>query len=115
MKFLQIGEAILKISKNSKQRQEDLLQLTVHKTRRKQQKRKDQRSLQENQKYHGTISPKDGHNKGQNSRDPLDAEKIKKTWKGYMEELYKKDLHEQDYGDGVLSKPEPVNHSRTGV
>ena len=32
-----------------------------------------------------------------------------------MEELYKKDLHEQDYGDGVLSKPEPVNHSRTGV
>ena len=41
MKFLQIGEAILKIPKNSKERQEGLLQLTVHKTRRKQQKGKD--------------------------------------------------------------------------
>ena len=53
--------------------------------------------------------------KDRNGIDLTEAEDIKKRWQGYMEELYKKDLHEQDYGDGVLSKPEPVNHSRTGV
>ena len=28
-------------------------------------------------------------------------------WKEYMEELYKKDLNEQDYYDAVVSHPEP--------
>ena len=28
-------------------------------------------------------------------------------WKEYMEELYKKDLNEPDYHDGVISHPEP--------
>ena len=28
-------------------------------------------------------------------------------WKEYMEELYKKDLNEWDYYDGVVSYPEP--------
>ena len=63
----------------------------------------------------GNISPKDEHNKGQDSRDLLDAEEIKKTWKGHMEELYKKALNEQDYDEGVLSKPEPVIDSGIGV
>ena len=36
--------------------------------------------------------PKDGHNKGQNGRDLVDIEEIKKRQKEYMEELYKKDL-----------------------
>ena len=39
--------------------------MTVHKTRRKQEKGKEQRSLHENEKYQGNISAKDGHNKGQ--------------------------------------------------
>ena len=51
--------------------------------------------------------PKDGHNKGQNGRDLVDIEEIKKRWKEYMEELYKKDLNEPDYYDGVVSHPEP--------
>ena len=51
--------------------------------------------------------PKDGHNKGQNGRDLVDTEEIKKRWKEYMEELYKKDLNEPDYYDGVVSHPEP--------
>ena len=45
--------------------------------------------------------------KTKNSRDQVDAEEIKKRWKVYMEELYKKDLNEPDYYDGVVSHPEP--------
>ena len=41
-----------------------------------------------------------------NCRDLVDAEEIKKRWKEYMEELYKKDLIELDYYDGVVSHPE---------
>ena len=37
----------------------------------------------------------------------VDAEEIKKRWKEYMEELYKKTLNELDYYDGVVSHPEP--------
>ena len=45
--------------------------------------------------------------KDRNSRDLEDAEEIKKRWKEYTEELYKKDIHELDYYDGVVSDPEP--------
>ena len=40
--------------------------------------------------------------KDRNSRDLEDAEEIKKRWKEYMEELYKKDLNEPDYYDSVV-------------
>ena len=42
-----------------------------------------------------------------NGRDLVDAEEIKKRWKEYMEKLYKKDLNELDYYDGVVSHPQP--------
>ena len=35
------------------------------------------------------------------------GDEIKKRWKEYMEELYKKVLNELDYYDGVVSHPEP--------
>ena len=35
--------------------------------------------------------------KDRNGRDLEDAEEIKKRWKEYTEELYKKDLNELDY------------------
>ena len=37
----------------------------------------------------------------------LIIEEIKKRWKEYIEELYKKDVNELDYYDGVVSHPEP--------
>ena len=49
----------------------------------------------------GTIKDKNG-------TDLLDAEAIKKRWKQCTEELYKKDLNEQDQYDGVVSHPEPA-------
>ena len=45
--------------------------------------------------------------KGKNGNDPVDADEIKKRWKEYMEEQYKKDLNELDNDDDVVSHPEP--------
>ena len=36
-----------------------------------------------------------------------EAEDIKKRWQEYTEELYKKDLNDQDNHDGVITHPEP--------
>ena len=47
--------------------------------------------------------------KDKNGRDLVDTEEIKKRWKEYTEELYKKDINELDYYDGVVSHPEPDN------
>ena len=38
--------------------------------------------------------------------DPTEAEDIKKGWQEYTEELYKKDLHDQDNHDGVITQLE---------
>ena len=70
-------------------------------------KREDQRRLQENWKCQGSTSPKDEHDKRQKRKRPVDVEEIKKRWKEYMQELYKKDLNEPDNHDGVVSHPEP--------
>ena len=45
--------------------------------------------------------------KDRNSKDPIEAEKIKKRWKEYTEELYKTDLNDSDNHDGVVSHSEP--------
>ena len=39
--------------------------------------------------------------------DLTEAEHIKKRWHKYTEELYKKDLHDQDNHDGVITHLEP--------
>ena len=38
---------------------------------------------------------------------PYEAEDIKKRWQEYTEELYKKDLHDPDNHDGMLTHLEP--------
>ena len=45
--------------------------------------------------------------KDKNGRDLIDAKKIKKRWKEYMEELYKKDSDVLDDYDSMVSHPEP--------
>ena len=45
--------------------------------------------------------------KDRNVLDLTEAEDIKKRWQEYTEELYKKDLHEQDNHDGVITHLEP--------
>ena len=44
--------------------------------------------------------------KNRNSKDLIEAEEIKK-WQEYTEELYKKDLHDPDNHDGVVTHLEP--------
>ena len=45
--------------------------------------------------------------KNRNGRDLTEAEDIKKRWQEYTEELYKKDLHDPDNHDGVITHLEP--------
>ena len=45
--------------------------------------------------------------KDRNGMDLTEAEDIKKRWQEYTEELYKKDLHDQDNHDHVITQIEP--------
>ena len=55
----------------------------------------------------GTLHAKMGTIKDRNGMDLTEAEDIKKRWQEYIEELYKKDLHDQDDHDGVITHLEP--------
>ena len=48
-----------------------------------------------------------GSIKDRNGLDLTEAEDIKKRWQGCIEELYEKDLHNQDNHDGVITHLEP--------
>ena len=48
-----------------------------------------------------------GSIKGRNGRDLTEAEDIKKRWQEYTQELYKKDLHDPDDPEGVITHLEP--------
>ena len=48
-----------------------------------------------------------GSIKDRNGIDLTEAEDTKKRWQEYTEELYKKDLHDQDNHDGVITDLEP--------
>ena len=50
---------------------------------------------------------KDGLDKDRNVMDLTEAEDIHKRWQEYTEELYKKDLHDPDNHEGVLTYLEP--------
>ena len=45
--------------------------------------------------------------KDRNGRDLTEAEDIKKRWQEYTQEVYKKDLHDPDNHDGVITHVEP--------
>ena len=55
----------------------------------------------------GTFHAKMGLIKDRNGVDLTEAEDIKKRWQEYTEELYKKDLHDPDNHDGVITHLEP--------
>ena len=54
----------------------------------------------------GTFHAKTGSIKNRNGMDLTEAEK-KKTWQEYTEGLYKKDLHNPENHDGVITHLEP--------
>ena len=57
----------------------------------------------------GIFHAKMGSIKDRNCMNLTDAEDIKRRWQEYTEELYKKDLHDPDYHDGVITHLEPDN------
>ena len=55
----------------------------------------------------GTFHARMGIIKDRNSKDLTEEEDIKKRWPEYTEELYKKDLHDPDNHDGMITQLEP--------
>ena len=55
----------------------------------------------------GTFHAKMGSIKDTNGIDLTEAEDTKKRWQEYTEELYRKDLHDPDNHDGVITQLEP--------
>ena len=55
----------------------------------------------------GTFHAKMGWIKDRNGMNLTEAEDIKKRWQKYIEELYKKDLHDLHNHDGVIIHLEP--------
>ena len=55
----------------------------------------------------GTFHAKMGTVKDRNGMNLTEAEKIKRRWQEYTEELYKKDLHDPENHNGVITHLEP--------
>ena len=55
----------------------------------------------------GIFHAKMGSIKDRNCTDLTEAEDIKKRWQEYTENLYKKQLHNQDNHDGVITHLQP--------
>ena len=55
----------------------------------------------------GTFHAKMGTIRNRNGMDLTEAEDTKKRWQEYTEELYKKDLHDPDNHNGVITHLEP--------
>ena len=55
----------------------------------------------------GTFHAKMGLIKDRNDMDLTEAEDTKKRWQEYTKELYKKDLHDPDNHDGVITDLDP--------
>ena len=55
----------------------------------------------------GTFHAKMGSIKDRNGMDLIEAEDMKKRWQESTEELYRKDLHDPDNHDGMITHLEP--------
>ena len=55
----------------------------------------------------GTLHAKMGSIKDRNCKDVTEAEDMRKWWQEYTEELYKKDLHDPDNHNALITHLEP--------
>ena len=78
----------------------------MQRNRRKQQNGKTRDLFKKIRDTKATFHEKMDTIKDRNSRDLTEAEDIKKRWREYAEELYKKDLHDPDNYDGVITHVE---------
>ena len=79
----------------------------MQRKRGKQQNGKDRDLFNKIRDTKGTFHAKMDTTKDRNGIDLTEAEDIKKRWQEYTEELYKKELHDPDNYDGVITHLEP--------
>ena len=79
----------------------------MQRNRRKQQNGKTRDFFKKIRATKGTFHAKMGTIKDRSGMDLTEAEDIKKIWQEYTEELYKKDLHDPDNHDGMITHLEP--------
>src|SRR5574341_303498 len=79
----------------------------MQRNRRKQQNGKTRDFFKKIRDTKGTFNAKIGLIKDRNGMDLTEAAVIKKRWQEYTEELCKKDLHDPDNHDGVITDLEP--------
>ena len=79
----------------------------MQRNRGKEQNGKDRDLFKKIRDTKGTFHAKMGSIKDRNGLDLTEAEDIKKRWQEYTEEMYKKDLHDQDNHDGMITHLEP--------
>ena len=95
---------------SSKERQEEIRKPSSAINAKKQRKTTEWERLEISSRKldtKGTFHAKMGSIKDGNGLDLTEAENIKERWKEYMEELYKKDLHDPDNHNGVITNLEP--------
>src|SRR5574342_69720 len=79
----------------------------MQRNRGKQEKEKTRNLFKKIRDTKGTFHAKMGSIKDRNGMDLTEAEDIKKRWQEYTEELYKKDLHDPDNHNGVITHLQP--------
>ena len=79
----------------------------MQRNRGKQQKRKTRDLFKNIRDNKGTFHAKMGSIRDRNGMDLTEAKDVKKRWQEYTEELYKKDLHDPDNHDAVITHLEP--------
>ena len=79
----------------------------MQRNRGKQQNGKTRELFKKIRDTKGTFHAKMGIIKDRNGMDLTEVEDIKKGWQEYTEELYKKDLHDPDNHDSVITHLEP--------
>ena len=92
---------------SSKEQQEEIRKPSSVINAKKQRKRKTRDLFRKFRDTKGTFHAKMGSIKDRNGLDLTEAEDIKKWQQEYTEELYKKDLHDLDNHDGVITHLEP--------
>ena len=79
----------------------------MQRNRGKQQNGKDRDLFKKTRDTKGTFHAKMSSIKDRNGMDLTETEDIKKRWQEYTEELYKKDLHNPDKHNGMITHLEP--------
>ena len=94
-----------RVTENSKERQEGLLQCKEIEENNRKGKTRD--LFKKTGDTKGTFHAKMGTIKDRNGKDLTEAEDTKKRWQEHTEELYTKGLNDLDNHDGVISHLEP--------